>query len=211
MMKPILFNTEMVRAIKAGKKKETRRIIKAPPAPYSEDYDGKLMICDRFGDWHPAERFCHIQPGSALYVREAWGDYRECSRGGEGPYFLYRADYPDGAKTYRYPGGQVCDLPSWHPSIHMPKEAARIFLKVTDVRAERLNAITEEGAIREGLYPGWRDKDGDPAPSALTAFAWLWNTTVKPEDMKYFCWTANPWVYVISFEEIRREEAERLG
>lgn len=115
-MKPILFNTEMVRAILEDRKTVTRRIVK-PPALYSID--------------------------DILYVRETWGDYSECTPGGVG-YYLYRADYPDGAKHYDF-DGYKCDLPRWRPSVHMPKEAARLFLRVTDVRVERLQDIDEDG------------------------------------------------------------------
>ena len=82
----------------------------------------------------------------------------------------------------------------WHPSIHMPREAARIFLRVTDVRVERVQDIDDDGVVAEGL------NIGDP-------FDELWDSTIKPADRALYGWDANPWVWVIEFERITREEA----
>lgn len=196
--KPILFNTEMVRAIMDGRKTQTRRLIKNIPlyAPYFEVVDGVPMACDQNGEWHPLTDFSRIQPGDVLWVRETWTEM---------PYgFAYRADgeEPD--------GWDINDR--WYPSIHMPKEAARLFLRVTAVRAERLKNITEAGAIAEGFTEDPLE-DGKTTVSFMCSvdclqgtargkFALLWNKTIRREEADRYGWKGNPWVWVIYFERI---------
>lgn len=85
----------------------------------------------------------------------------------------------------------------------MPKEAARIFLKVTDVQFERLRDITEEDAVKEGLYKGWRYlPTSSLAVTAKQAFMWVWDMTIKLKDRNKYGWIANPWVWVIEFERV---------
>ncbi len=196
-MKPILFNTEMVKAILARRKTVTRRVIKQSTNktfdPFWECYtndNGKVVLLK-----------APYSPGDILYVREAFGDYRECEEDGEGLYYLYRADYPDGATTYQYPDGMTCELPKWHPSIHMPRDAARIFLRVTDVRVERLQQIMDDPPgpnnqiVREGCKYG-------------CDFIALWDRTIKPVDREVYGWDANPWVWVIEFERCEKPKEE---
>ena len=110
---------------------------------------------------------------------------------------------------------------SWakRPSIHMPKEAARIWLKVTDVRVERLQEITEEQACMEGTDPwdevcyennGWHPTFSDPDsggdPNMVDGFHKLWNSTIKKSDIDRYGWDANPWVWVIEFERCEKPE-----
>lgn len=198
--KPILFNTEMVRAILDGRKTCTRRIMKPQPTAHYGTQCAKPPYV----------------PGDILYVRETWGTYSKNWL--EADYFMYRADYPNGATTYTYSDGIVCDLPKWHPSIHMPKEAARIWLKVTDIRAERLQEITEEQACMEGTNPwdevcyennGWHPTFSDPDsggdPNMVDGFHKLWNSTIKKSDIDRYGWKANPWVWVIEFERCGKE------
>mgnify|MGYP000111121112 CR=1 FL=1 len=85
----------------------------------------------------------------------------------------------------------------WKPSIHMPKEAARIFLRVTSVRAERLQEITAEQATREGIKP-------DFPPYQIDEFIDIWNSTIKKSDVGRYSWIANPWVWVIEFERCEK-------
>ena len=89
----------------------------------------------------------------------------------------------------------------WKPSIHMPKEAARIFLRAKDVRVDWLQAMDEEAAIAEGFadFPAGTD-------SPLTRFAEFWDKTVKREDLREFGWHADPWVWVIEFERCEKPE-----
>lgn len=101
----------------------------------------------------------------------------------------------------------------------MPKEAARIWLKVTDVRVERLKEITEEQACMEGTDPfdeacyennGWHptlsDPDSGGAPNMVDGFHKLWNSTIKKSDLDRYGWDANPWVWVIEFERCEKPE-----
>lgn len=195
-IKPMLFNTEMVRAILSGQKTCTRRVVKPQPGDQIDaDWE-----CGRKSNGELAALTPPCRPGDILYVRETFGDYSECTPGGVG-YYMYRADYPDGAKNTVHPDGTVFDLPRWHPSIHMPKDAARLFLRVTDVRVERLQEIDGAGIKAEGT----NSKHGFGATRG--AFMALWDSTIKPADRDNYGWTANPWIWVIEFERISKEAA----
>ena len=212
-IKPILFNTEMVRAILDGRKTCTRRLVKFLPGenPQWTGYikDGLMLYNGRN---EPCIRNAPYQPGDILYVREtfAWCPCWDCgldtipdgcknpviydSKKKEHGCYIYRADCEDN----EYP----C-VDNWHPSIHMPKEAARIWIKVTDVRVERLQEITSQGAWKEGarcscLYPG-TDCAGNK-----NAFIEIWNSTIKKADLDRYGWNANPWVWVIKFERCEK-------
>lgn len=205
--KPILFNTEMVKAILQGRKTQTRRIIKGIPlrAPYFEVYDGKPMACDPDGDWFPLEQFSLIQPGEILWVRETWcnlpvspGGHTRLMRGR----YYYKADVPD----IRPDGWRG----NWKPSIHMPKEAARIFLRVVNIRAEQLQRITKEDALAEGAdeIESWGGR-GDfikLADYTISNYAKIWDKTVRKADLPRYGWAANPWVWVIRFERVEKPE-----
>lgn len=207
---PILFNTDMVRAILDGRKTVTRRICKdgndyVVPDMGFYDADKRTYAvhnyCDKRCTYEyqisTAERTCPICLGDILYVRETWS---ELSYGYE-----YKAD------------GEEIDhlgnLIRWKPSIHMPKEAARIFLKVKDVRVERLQDITEEQAIKEGCQSGsyeskgvvWGQEDTEEW-TATDEFISVWNSTIKKSDIEQYGWNANPWVWVIEFEQCEKPE-----
>lgn len=175
--KPILFNTKMVRAILAGRKVVTRRLVK-PRCP-----GGKII------DVRPP-----YQAGDILYVRETWRKYH-------GKYY-YKAD---GCPDYdNYITNKLPCAPKWHPSIHMPKEAARIWLKVTDVRAERLQDMTAEDSLKEGVRLSLKGIfNGE---MLLSPFKEVWNCTIKKQDLNLYGWDANPWVWVIEFERIEKEK-----
>lgn len=140
---PILFNADMVRAILEGRKSVTRRVIKNKDIINGWDCekDGTpiAFIDQRTGDSYPPTYPCPYRPGDILYVRETW--YKDAGR------YMYRANYSDNEKFYR-DGEEV--VIKWHPSIHMPKEAARLFLRVTGVRVELLQDIDGLGAFDEG-------------------------------------------------------------
>lgn len=189
-IKPILFNTEMVRAILEGRKSCTRRICKDAnecTVPDMEFYnaDRRTYAVHNFADKEHteqlsiAERTCPICPGDILYVRETW------KKAPNGYYY-----YEDWQKD------DIADVTKWKPSIHMPKEAARIWLKVTDVRVERLQEITEVQAQAEGCNSGLLTG----ACTARGQFEDLWNSTIKKSDIDRYGWDANPYVWVISFE-----------
>lgn len=195
-IKPILFNTEMVRAILDGRKTCTRRICKDAnecTVPDMEFYnaDKRTYAVHNFADKEQmeqlstAERTCPICTGDILYVRETW---KEAPKG----YYYYEDWQKD----------DIADVTKWKPSIHMPKEAARIWLKVTNVRVERLQEITEVQAQAEGCNSGLLTG----ACTARGQFEDLWNSTVKKSDIDRYGWDANPWVWVIEFERCEKQE-----
>ncbi|APP85455.1 hypothetical protein [Xanthomonas hortorum] len=211
--RPILFNGAMVRAILAGAKTQTRRAVKQ-----LADATGVKSVYQR-----PSGSFigCHLpgdagvgvtnpfpcpfgQPGDRLWVRETWMDLMGTS--------IEHRDMETGKQTrYAYgsesPRGSASDEArkdfglKWRPSIHMPRSACRLLLEITDVRVERLQAISEADAIAEGIER--HDEDGityygpyghgDARPDQ--AFRDIWTSTGGD-------WDANPWVWVISFKRI---------
>ena len=180
-MKPILFNTEMTRAILEGRKTVTRRPVKfgrgQNPAWSGYVPDGGVL----YGSNNIPAVKAPYQPGDILWVRETW--HKDVGR------YMYKANYSDKEKFYR--GGKEVSI-KWHPSIHMPKKAARLFLRVTGVRVERLWDITEDGKTAEGMRPGWQHYN----------FYELWDSTIKPADLPICGWAVNPWVWVIEFERV---------
>lgn len=204
-MKPILFNTQMVKAILEGWKTVTRRVIK--PQPYSQVFTKAVGLSGFFVTQGGSLYIPQYQPGDILYVRETWQffpcidcvksmcdttpqTYEDSDSVTEGCW-IYRADYTESDQK------RVC----WHPSIHMPKEAARIFLRVKDVRAEPLKNIKYFDCLAEGIP--YRQMEDD----IIRDFAELWDSTIKPADRASYGWEANPWVWVIEFEQISRKEA----
>lgn len=191
-IKPILFNTDMVRAILAGQKTQTRRVIKPQPTRPRWNNIGWLG----WNDGHGYRMKPPCEDGDVLWVRETWSTTDKCGLypnwPTDGIHYIYKADDPtcDAAKEAR-----------WYPSVHMPKQAARIFLRAKDVRVDGLQAIDEETAIAEGFadFPAGTD-------SRLTRFAELWDKTIKREDLREFGWHADPWVWVIEFERCEKPE-----
>ena len=188
-MKPILFNTEMVQAIQAGRKTETRRLIR-------RNKHGYLI--------KPYEE------GDVLYVREAW-DFLPCITCMDKncqwkPDVLETAEeITEGCFLYRADGGNPVFINghNWRPSIHMPKQAARIFLKVTSVRYQDLQDITDEEARNEGC--GERRSFYKP-DTLRKRFAELWDSTVPKGRRDRDGWAANPDVWVIRFERVGKPE-----
>ena len=203
-IKPILFNTEMVRAILDGRKSCTRRICKDAnecTVPDMDFYnaDMRTYAVHNFADKKHteqlsiAERTCPICPGDILYVRETWMDYAGLT--------MYKAD----CDIYRLDSLNLAGF-GWKPSIHMPKEAARIWLRVTDVRVERLQEITGQDVLKEGLnshvHPQASYFDGNQREM----FEKLWNSTIKKSDLDRYGWDASPYVWVIEFERCEKPE-----
>lgn len=220
-IKPILFNSEMVQAILAGRKTQTRRVVKQQP---DEDYyyeiklqDGILTIDYNAGDMNSQIVSPYGKPGDILWVRETWRKIQECNS--EETIIQYAADKPDSLYLVDGDGFQMFNkngtekLVSWKPSIHMPKEAARIFLKVKDVRVERLQVVSEEDAIAEGVeiksstlsgqnvFRNYIEDEiiGFVAPE--NSFASLWQSIYGPES-----WNQNPYVWVYTFEVVEKPE-----
>lgn len=183
--KPIIFSTPMVRAILEGRKTQTRRVIVPQP---SSGIRKSVFVKSGLEDGHGREIKLHYQPGDILWVRETW-----CRRRRNGGYG-YKADRPI------EPGYlQACyDDAKWRSSIHMPREAARLFLRVTDVRVERLQDISEEDVVKEGFTP-LLDKDGVNFISAKGRFHVLWDSL---NAKRGYGWDTNPWVWVIEFERV---------
>lgn len=221
--KPILFNTQMVRAILAGQKTQTRRLVKV-----SHRGAAGFNVCFRKStgefagvyDWDDEESMYEdrtpapCEPGDILWVRETWA--KDAGR------YMYKANYSDTEKFYMN-GREIRMV--WSPSIHMPREAARLFLRVTDVRIERLQDIDEEGVCAEGAekiilhcqHMDWSVVPPEPCynsrPCANCIIdksyselfgEMVWNSTIKPADLPRYGWEANPWVWVIEFERIKR-------
>lgn len=227
---PILFNTEMVKAILDDRKTVTRRLItnvsihherveKSVNGPYDrytlydvhegeEDYDsfysGEIR---NISHDECLLQYCRYSVGDIIWVRETWqqawklDDCDRCIDGTEKYY--YAAGPEDSIPSFTHwldpDTGEHKDRMPWKPSIHMPKKAARIFLKVTDVRIERLQDIKTSDIEREGT-----NLDGLTNGSEYR-YAWeqLWNSTVTEENQNY---ESNPWVWVIEFEPCEKPE-----
>lgn len=217
-IKPILFNTEMVRAILDGRKTCTRRICKDAneyTVPDMDFYnaDRRTYAVHNFADKEQmeqlstVERTCPICPGDILYVRETWEHFDCCCCEGDEHGNCYQEPQQNvlnksyGCYMYRATDEIYGDA-RWHPSIHMPKEAARIWLKVTDVRVERLQEITADSIRNEGLS-SLAVHCGD-MEIALKEWENLWNSTIKKSDIDRYGWDANPYVWVISFERCEK-------
>lgn len=216
---PILFNTEMVKAILDGKKTETRRLVTKkfiiqPDQEINQNGKGRFELYNvmpRCGI--PQNIFFKppYQPEDILYVRETWGwdPCWDCGLDTEKNACPYEHGRIYNQKNREY--GCYCykasmddgDTPSvgtWHPSIHMPKAAARIWLKVTDVRVERLQDIDGQEVLKEGINSHVHPKADYFNMNQREAFEELWNSTLKKADQDLYGWDANPWVWVIEFE-----------
>lgn len=218
--RPILFNTEMVKAILSGEKTQTRRIIKkkydnthiewrtdkygTEIVEMQDEIEGETWGKNPDGTtWRKIRGYrplkCPYSVGDILWVRETWADTWTPDSNDTG--YVYKAD---GKPDYFPYWGNVnrCKDETWIPSIHMPRKAARVFLKVTSVSVERLQDITEEGARSEGFkggYDSWGNGKFDDVIehewTATEEFLSLWNSI-------YFNVSDNPWVWVIEFEKL---------
>ena len=192
MEKPILFNTEMVKAILEGRKTQTRRAIKNIRAYHMDGTPGNMP------PW---------KPGDVLYVREtwAWMNAMDCGSLCLGPCNQYKGEY--GCFIYKATNNIFTD--GWNPSIHMPREAARLFLKVKDVRIEHLQDcergwcldIEKEG-VRTPQDPILYVSDDKYHDALRAEMEKVWDSTLKPAEIDRFGWAANPWVWVIEFEKM---------
>ena len=217
-IKPILFNTEMVRAILDGRKSCTRRLAKPQPDEkhtyplgfVTDSTEKKEVGCFGFGidEYGGSIQYAKppYQPGDILYVRETW---KKAPNG----YYYYES----------WQRNDIADVTKWKPSIHMPKEAARIWLKVTDVKVERLQEMKPVDVIKEGAYPDCWDclntygesgsqccygteEQCSQCDEAMMEWEKLWNSTIKKADLDRYGWSANPWVWVIEFERCEKPE-----
>jgi hypothetical protein len=197
---PILFQTDMVQANLAGRKTMTRRLLKSMSKKFKAEcweirqVDGKFYEAIIGAEQHfPSEIKCpYGKVGNVLWVRESF-----CMPDDE---YFYKADGMEKSEHYLWDG-------KWKPSIYMPKEAARIWLKVLSVKAERAQDISEADAVREGVeflftehVSGYKYYLGNPAQinlldSAKDSFRSLWISINGQES-----WDANPWVWAIEYK-----------
>lgn len=222
-MKPILFNTAMVQAILEGRKTTTRRIIKVNKdldfigcssedgCKFNRAVFGKGSF-DTLLDAEIKERVkVPCMPGDILYVRETWKQYEKRVGKAEqchiAKFYGYKADEDNVGNPSEFYEG------NWKPSIHMPKKVARIFLKVTDIRIERLSQMIIADCLSEGIRAYTKDDKlykyavneeqyswSDMPHNPHQAFKDLWNSTLKKEQIEQYGVNANPWVWVIEFE-----------
>lgn len=226
-MKSIQFNTEMVKAILEDRKTVTRRVIKQIPnhwhfsrrimdwylsKVYVNEFDGETLNfevqCD-VDDSFMATAKAPYKVGDILYVKENWKKYDKMVGTGDERHLESFIGYK--ANKNAEVLGEFFES-KWKSPACMPKAVARIFLKVNNVRVERLQDITETDARNEGvrdpydyfdsLY--WRQFSG--LDCEISAFVRFWNATLKKKDLDERSWDANPYVWVIEFEKIEKEE-----
>ena len=208
-LRPILFNTEMVQAIMDGRKTMTRRIVKmnweiTEPGKFELLDDGSFQFhFDNYPSIYDYPIYPPVYEGDILYVRETWK--------------TVEAGYPPLHSTIVYRAGgeakfdKIIALPTqkgeWKPSIFMPKEAARLFLRVKDVTVERLRDMVLADVLMEGI------KEEQTYESTWEKWHRLWDSTISKKDLPKYGWKANPWVYVIRFDRMNLstfEEAEKV-
>ena len=224
--KPILFSTEMVKAILSGAKCQTRRIIKPQPYyfyPTNILGEPQTVIPARYGAVMPDKSEQWIkspyQVGDILYVRETWKCVKYDSTDGD---LSYGVEFKDGTRKYFefddnerfHQFGKFAFKDGWQPSMFIPKEAARLWLEVTDVRVERLIEITEEDAKAEGAkqkiwyqpYGTKREEEqlyiGDIVKheaNYLTGFAGLWDSLCDQQENSFY---SSPWVWVYGLKRL---------
>ena len=194
--RPIIFSAPMVRAVMAGTKTQTRRVVKLKPWQQIEERDDGFAWPWMYDGDRDADHWVlcpYGQPGSRMWVRESFCDARQAAAGR----VLYRAS-----------GDVAC---RWKPSIHMPRFASRITLQITSVRVERLQDISEADAIAEGVTPKWEPgcsgrlmeaAGGFSFRPAASAYADLWESLHGPGS-----WDANPWVWVVEFRRINEAQS----
>ena len=226
--RPILFSAPMVRAILQGRKTQTRRVFKYPGMPTDPDFKARAITQDVLGDWvawftesnsFPSNfnwkewtdqcypngggiKCPYGKPGDRLWVRETWQATDWIHPSNEEWGYIYRAD-TENAEAWESSDPDW----KWRPSIHMPRAASRILLEVVNVRVERLQEISEQAAIEEGIERSgdllseelWFKNYLDPnwLVPARHSFSSLWESIYGPES-----WESNPWVWVIEFKRI---------
>lgn len=222
MLKPILFNTDMVRAILEGRKTCTRRVIKNLIVFNQEEEtfshkDKKSDIGYKVGlTKDEIVEYAPYQAGDILWVRETWTKLCEVDANGftqwDKEKIYYAADGDPDIELVDEDGFLKEDRRiKWKPSIHMPKSLARIFLEVTSVRAERLQNITTEQILKEGVVQRFPKVNDRFTPDILRGgFIELWNSTIKRYERHKYGWKANPWVWVIEFKRLGDEINENI-
>lgn len=193
--RPIIMHGRSVRAIIAGRKTQTRRVVK-----YISALGDPEDWCPRIGGWASSRlaekvgdyrRFCpHGRIGDRLWVRETWAVYGHQQ---DGPVYAYKATHDRVA-------------PRWKSPMHMPRIAARLLLEITGVRVERLQAISRKDLIAEGIESSLRPIQpvAKCRDAMLVDFRGEWN---KANAKRGYGWDANPWVWVIDFRVVEGGDA----
>lgn len=215
--KPIILNTDMVKAVLSGNKVSTRRPIKGLDSEWiysgfiTGSTDKKLKGCCNWKKEKDSISYSEhfykkppYQKNDVLYVRETWGTFEDCHIDNEDQRYFYRADMDSDSEEIRQDYIRIGYSYQFKPSIHMPRKAARIFLKVTNVKVERLQDMKKSEAVNEGvyisggLYHGTTEKNGCKGgySNPINAFKSIWNSI-------YSNWDSNPWVWVIDFEVVK--------
>lgn len=218
--KPIIFNGEMVRAILAGRKTQTRRIVDRDISNcFDLERDGSLEIMEienAYGDFDNIVDYAPYQVGDHLWVRETFIPITLGPLATD-PAALYKCDndykHVDGSKipngTIVYKSTIPNELIKWTPSIHMPRWASRITLEITGVRLERLQEITFEDVEKEGLnvarnlpaFPVYKEEANNIAGCvSKSMFKELWQSIYADKPGK--TWQDNPWVWVYEFRRV---------
>lgn len=211
--KQIIFNGEMIRGILDGRKTQMRPVVKRQRSDHTFVFlNGEIVHTGAAGTAFGRQKCPYGAVGDMLWVGETWGlsaDADEVLRqDGITPGQLSPYDYDDLPIFYRADGGNELFVSRWRPSIHMPRWASRITLEITAVRVERVQDITEEDVVAEGLETMMSSESGDILcvdkwthdvdywESPRFAFAALWN---KLNAKRGYSWNANPWVWVVEF------------
>jgi hypothetical protein len=200
--RPILFSGEMVKAILSGAKSQTRRVIKPQPHQRESGYWWFAKNCFASNTTllgEVMEGFCpYGQPGDRLWVRETWGYSAKLPASSHSSsdsitwvtrpgWRGYKADNPD---------GNWC----WKPSIHMPRWASRLTLRIRSVRVERVQDISEADAMAEGVnMEAVFEYEGQAGETARRRFRALWDSI---NGRRGFPWESNPFVWIIEFDRI---------
>ena len=178
----LIFKAPLVRAILEGRKTQTRRVAKPVKHPDLGNLYTPGALLREHEPQHVINRACpYGQPGDRIYVRETFSQHPEWGQ------LAFRAD----GEEFEDADGWLWE-PKWMPSIHMPKDLARIWLEITGVRVERIQGITPDDCISEGAWPVEQRELGR-GHEAVSAFQKLWESTGGD-------WDANPWVWAIDFK-----------
>lgn len=236
-MRPIMFKTDEIRAI-LDDKKTTKRFVVKPANPFrGRDYcQGDGLWIDGYNEkeepnghikdysvsscWWPKksyiEKYSPYKPGNILYVQETWCrgriDSGELLDGRE-ELFVSQCKGEDDfiPKEYAIRYGIGIEDVVWNSPILMPKEEARIFLRVKAVKIEKLQSITEEQAVAEGAIDNRGfihspSNEYDNIHTAREHFKQIWNSSIKKPDLDRYGWNVNPWVWVVEFEKCEKPE-----
>ena len=187
--RPIIFSTDMVKAILEGRKTQTRRVIKPQPDRVINGVPFEYLGHKYHDASDRAIRCPYGQVGDRLWVRETWATQKSIDRFSPS-YIGNAATVPLWYKADAVNGRSFIGLGKWRPSIFMPRWASRITLEITEVRVERLQEITFEDFKKEGI-----EMDG----SWDGSFARLWDSL---NAKRGYSWESNPWVWVISFRRL---------